>query len=128
MYTVYNINEGESFMKQKKVCSGLLIIMLCLTTLFFCPELAKASTVASGQCGDSVTYSLDGNGCLTISGTGAMWDLKCDNSISSCGGDVECPWDSYRSQITSVVFGDGVTDVSVDVFYGYENLFYKKMI
>ena len=53
-----------------------LILALCLT---LCVALAAATdtpeVVASGECGadgDNVTWTLDGDGTLTISGTGNM--------------------------------------------------------
>lgn len=33
-----------------------------------------ASPVGTGSCGENLTWSVDGDGILTISGTGAMWD------------------------------------------------------
>ncbi len=47
-----------------------------------------ASEVASGKCGDNLTWVLDSDGKLTISGSGYMW-----------GGT---PWDSNLSEIKTV--------------------------
>ncbi|MBP3673019.1 MAG: leucine-rich repeat protein [Oscillospiraceae bacterium] len=80
------------------------------TTLTAC---AKASEVASGYCGntaneggaESVKWSLTGNAVngytLTISGSGAMADYS----------GFDFPWESYSSDITNVVIGEGVTKI-----------------
>lgn len=57
--------------------------------------------VDSGTCGSNLTYTLDSNGVLTISGTGDMQD-------SSIG------WD--KDKIQSVVINDGVTSIGQHAF------------
>lgn len=66
-----------------------------------------AEIVDSGTCGDNLTYTLDSNGVLTISGTGDMQN-------SSFG------WD--KDLIKSVVINDGVTSIGQDAFYQCTNL------
>ena len=52
---------------KKKILSFVLVLsMLCA----FMPVIVVAET--SGTCGDNVTWTLDQNGALTISGTGDM--------------------------------------------------------
>ena len=52
---------------KKKILSFVLVLsMLCA----FMPVIAVAET--SGTCGDNVTWTLDQNGTLTISGAGDM--------------------------------------------------------
>ena len=63
--------------------------------------------VDSGTCGSNLTYTLDSNGVLTISGTGDMQD-------SSFG------WDT--SLIKSVVINDGVTSIGGEAFKNCTNL------
>ena len=70
--------------------------------------------IASGECGDNATWTLDSNGVLTISGSGAMNDFASKSTNS--------PWYSYRSDITSVVAGDGITHIGDNAFYGCNNL------
>ena len=69
------------------------------------------TVVDSGNCGkngDNVTWSLDSNGILTISGTGAMADYA---------SYPHAPWYSYRSSITSAVIESGVTSIGNYAFY-----------
>jgi len=65
--------------------------------------------VASGACGDGVSWVLTDNGVLTVSGTGAM---SFDSS----------PWQSYSNQIRKVVVEDGVTAVADEAFADCPNL------
>ena len=78
--------------------------------------------VASGNCGtegheSEVTWEISGfenNYLLTISGTGAM-----------AGYDPgEQPWKTYNGGITTVVIGNGVTNIGRNICYGYTTLTY----
>ena len=75
-----------------------------------------ASAASSGNCGDSgsnVTWLLDDNGTLTISGSGKIEDYR---------SDIDQPWYSNRSNITSVVIEPGVTSIGSLAFYECSNL------
>ena len=67
-----------------------------------------ARWTASGTCGDNLTWILDSDGTLTISGTGAMKDY--DSSSDTV------PWNSKKNQIEKVVIGNGVTTIGNDAF------------
>ena len=62
----------------------------------------------SGSCGDNLTWTLDENGTLTISGTGAMNDYD-------SWGDNRAPW--YDKGVKSIVIEDGVTGIGNYAFY-----------
>lgn len=71
---------------------------------------ADSDIVASGKFGiygDNLTWELDSEGTLTISGEGAMnnWEYSSD-----------IPWDSHRYNIVSVVIEDGVTSIGNEAF------------
>ena len=72
--------------------------------------------VDSGTCGataaDKVNWSLDSEGVLTISGSGAM------DYYSYFGSTDIAPWHSKRTSIKSIVIEDGVTAIGSDAFYG----------
>ena len=68
--------------------------------------------VADGTCGSSLTWALDDNGMLTISGTGAMTNF---NSTGS-------PWYPYRSEIMTILIGDKVTGIGDYAFYNCGDL------
>lgn len=63
--------------------------------------------VASGECGDNLTWKLDTDGTLTISGTGDMWDYEYASS----------PWYSYNSSIERIIVEEGVTRIGSYAFY-----------
>ena len=63
--------------------------------------------VASGSCGDAVTWSLSRQGVLTISGEGAMADFTRTTQ----------PWKAYRNQIKTIVVKEGVTTIGKNAFY-----------
>ena len=82
--------------------------------LALAPAAKAATIVDSGKCGDegdNVTWTLDSDGLLTISGTGAMSDY-------SWGGYI--PWKD--SSVKSVVISDGVTSICDRAFDGCEGL------
>ena len=70
-------------------------------------RITKAA-LASGTCGENLTWILDENGTLTISGTGAMTSPVW--------------WNSYKDSIKTVVIKDGVTTIEEGAFEDCENL------
>ena len=66
-----------------------------------------ARWTVGGKCGNNLTWILDDNGTLTISGSGAMADY---NSL----GDQ--PWAKQRNSINKVVIGDKVTSIGSSAF------------
>ena len=73
----------------------------------------KAEAASSGTCGDNLTWTLDDDGTLTISGTGKMKDY----SYSSTA-----PWYSLHSRVKSVVINNGVTSIGDYSFDGCTSL------
>ncbi len=71
---------------------------------------AAMNVVASGSYGENLTWTLDGEGKLCISGTGLMRD-------TNQYGTSTIPWYEYREGITSVVIENGVTSVGAYAFY-----------
>ncbi len=71
-----------------------------------------AEGLGTGTCGTNVTWYLDCNGVLTISGTGAMTNF---NSASM-------PWYALKNDIKSVVINSGVTSIGNYAFYNCINL------
>ena len=89
---------------KKRVISILLALIMICTLL---PMSAFAATVIdSGACGDNLTWTLDSEGTLTISGTGAMYNYSSDPQ----------PWHSNHSDILSVIIKDGVTTIGGSAF------------
>lgn len=98
-------------MSRKKIFSApIALIVIMVTALIFGGISVSADDAPkSGVFGENhLTWSLDDNGVLTITGTGAMPDFA----------KGETPWQSVRPEIKSVVIGDGVTSVGSYAFTG----------
>ena len=76
------------------------------------PKLDGPAVIASGTCGDNLTWTLTDDGCLTISGSGAMYDYY-DESV---------PWNKYRANITSVMIDENMTTIGSYAFYNCDGL------
>ena len=76
-------------------------------------KAAAATIVDSGNCGNNVTYTLDSDGLLTISGKGSMygysWKSDGDKLVTTA------PWGSKK--LTQVVISDGVTSIGDGTFF-----------
>lgn len=66
-----------------------------------------------GVCGNDATWTLNAEGVLTISGTGAIFDFVsyADDTISEYDNPMTTPWYKVRDQITEVVVENGITSV-----------------
>ena len=111
--------------KQIKIMTTALAVCLALCLL---PFMARAATVVdSGDCGDGdsdVRWTLDSDGVLTISGSGAMAHFDREgyevyNEVDDCYDwvtYVTSPWYDYRNDIRAVVIENGVTNVGMYAF------------
>lgn len=81
------------------------------TTLHF-NSTVPDTDIASGTCGDNLTWTLDANGKLTIGGTGEMDDFE----------DGTEPWYRFKSSILQVVVEEGVTTIGDGAFFACVNL------
>ncbi|MBQ5952163.1 MAG: leucine-rich repeat protein [Lachnospiraceae bacterium] len=71
------------------------------------------SVVASGTCGDNVTWTLDSSGLMTIAGTGPMQDLYSSGNR---------PYSAYSEDVKVLKFEEGVTSAGRLGFVGFSNL------
>ena len=76
------------------------VVLVLFGSAAFAATVFAAEIVQSGTCGDNVTWTLDRDGLLTISGTGAMEDY------SSVGA---APYAAYDVQ--RLIVGEGVTGI-----------------
>ena len=68
----------------------------------------------SGKCGENLTWSVDAEGTLTISGTGAMWDYT---SVSEDGNwRTTAPW--YALSPVKLVLNEGISYIGCEAFRG----------
>lgn len=70
--------------------------------------------IAEGTCGENLTWTLDADGVLTISGSGAMKDYY--------NNDQNFPWYQHLQSIKTVVVEEGVTKISSHAFENCSSL------
>ena len=63
---------------------------------------SESDVISSGTCGDNLTWTLDNEGLLTISGTGDMYAFSMYGS----------PWYSNKDTVSRIVIENGVTNTS----------------
>ena len=91
-----------------------LWIILALAVLIAALGTGAALADQSGACGDNLTWTLNETTyTLTISGMGEMTNYSSGSAT---------PWYSYRSSITSVSIGSGVTSIGDSAFRGCTGL------
>ena len=89
----------------------VLFVFLFLASGFSC-----AFAQQSGSCGENLTWTLDEDGTLTISGTGEMYDYNYYNeNIGGYGG----PW---GKEITQLILEDGITYIGKYAFFRHKSL------
>ena len=101
-----------------KTILNTLLAALLLTALFACLPAGAATIIKEDLCGDgssSVTYTLDDEGLLTISGTGAIGGMD-----SPGYRDWHDVW--LKNGVRKVVIGEGVTEIGDSAFVGCETL------
>lgn len=69
--------------------------------------------VSSGQCGNYITYSLDANGTLTLSGMGATYDYHSEKLP---------PWNDSKDMVLKVVVEEGISVLGQFLFADMPNL------
>ncbi len=106
----------------KRFGKRALTVLLCLA---FCAALLPAgvlgagTVIASGLCGDDVTWTLDSSGAMTLSGSGRTWDFRNDASRFDYH---PCPWEEWKDSIRQVIVKDGITYIGASAFDSCENL------
>ena len=107
---------GRIKMNMKKIWSAPVALVVVLTmALFFGGITVSAEEIEFGNCGENATWSLDDNGTLTISGTGAMYDYGWDY-------DRDPGWYYWKYYIKSIVIQEGITTIGEDAFSGCNDL------
>lgn len=77
-------------------------------------NLGAVEIIASGTCGDDLTWELNSEWLLTISGTGDMHDYNTNDNTP--------PWNNYRSLVTKVYIDDNVSNIGAYAFDGYDSI------
>ena len=109
-------------MKFKRILSLLAATAMTVTAITGAMT-ASASEVANGTCGDGITWTLDANGKLIISGEGKM-DTPTLGSSGTAGdySDIYTYKEKYKDDIKELVIEEGVTSIGFCAFYQMPNL------
>ncbi len=108
-----DIYYGGSYAQWKAITTGSGNGVLSEALMHFgVIDGSERETVASGSCGDHLTWALDAGGVLTVSGTGEM-----GNYSSS-----DAPWYSQRRKVRTVKISEGVTSLGEYAFSGCSRL------
>ena len=89
-----------------------------MATFVIGASVVSADTVASGECGaqgDNLTWTLDDQGTLTISGYGEMENYD-TRYIESDGYITSAPWGDYYSELEELDIGRNVTTIGDNAF------------
>ena len=89
----------------------ILAAMLSLVFVFMLFPSLRVNAAASGTCGDNVTWTLEDNGTLTISGSGEMADYTNEFNPKTATEYLTTPWYMYNSFIKAIVIENGVTSI-----------------
>lgn len=84
---------------KRRVMSMLLAFVMVVGMVPLLPLQVNAAEATSGTCGKNLTWTLDADGTLTISGTGAMYNYNQNNRV---------PW---PSTIKKIFLTDGITSI-----------------
>ena len=108
-------NGNHYILSEEATLPEIYVMVDCVDNgivLYSINILASGTCGAEGNNGDNLTWILDDEGVLTISGTGAMasWNWK------------GSPWYANKDKIESVVIEDGVTSIGANAFDGCSGL------
>ncbi len=86
-------------------------------------ERLPQNIIATAYCGDNVRWFLDDEGTLTLSGTGAMWDVE--ETLGCCSKFYPgvYAWEKYNKEIKKLVIEEGVTHIGNYAFFSNDITF-----
>ena len=96
----------------KRKALSLMLALLMVFSLLPASAFA-ANVVQSGSCEENLTWTLDDEGVLTITGTGEMSEIP---------PFVQVHWTLHKDSIRSVVIGSGVASICDYAFFDCVNL------
>ena len=105
----------------KKTLAILLALSLVFTMMPFAVS-AESTEIASGTCGDNITWVLTEDGTLTISGTGRMKDYNSYAANDKGQMTYVLPFDHLYDKIKVAVVEEGVTYIGDHAFLGATEL------
>ena len=95
------------------------VLVLCMVFSMLPAQIWASETVASGTCGEQVTWTLDDTGTLTISGTGLLAAPMFDSWWPQFQ---DTAWENNRQSVKTVVINEGITAIGDNAFRAFYNL------
>lgn len=103
----------------KKICTFLTVLALVIICVALLPMDAEAAEIIdSGTCGENLTWTLDSDGILTISGHGDIPSYEYG----------EQPWAARGLLIKTIVINQGITCIGHNAFFYDGNSSLTKVI
>ena len=116
MYKNSNSHYAGTKTKHGKMILSVILSIVMIAGCFGATLTAfAASDIASGNLTDSISWRIDGNGVLRVTGTGAIPDC------TFWGGKSSAPWFDYNNKITGIVIGEGITEIGECTFAFFDN-------
>ena len=103
---------------KRRILSVLLVLTMVVGMVPLLPLQVEAAGATSGTCGSNLTWTLDTDGILKISGSGKMDNYVIINDYRNH----PAPWYSQRDSIKKISIDYGVTSIGNDAFLGCSNL------
>lgn len=106
--------------RKNSLTKKILSLIVAFTIVFGCfgsvvPVFA-VDDIASGTCNADISWVIDSNGILTVSGIGAIPDYNL------YAGETDAPWFNYYNNITGIIIGENITKIGSCAFGGFKNL------
>ncbi len=114
-------------MKKRTIAVWLAVLAVCLTVAAMALSVDAAETLYYGTCGDGVIWTLDTEGNLVISGTGAIdfgdvFEIYGEESVI-VESWIGSPWNHLPSgKVVTVEIKEGVTSIPYRAFNGLADL------
>lgn len=110
----------------KRSSTLLCTLAVVILTVFLLATDARAEVIASGDCNETIHWSLEHSGRLTISGTGEMPNYDAwyyyDSDYTSDYTEISTPWFKNRWGITEVIIEEGITYIGNYAFSSCQNI------
>jgi len=107
-------------MKAKLISLLLAAVLLCAlipVQAFAATVVASGSTNGTTVRRDTLSWSLNSDGVLTVSGRGDMGSFETESHSGS-----NAPWSAYADRVTAIVVSEGVTGIGEEAFKALENV------
>ncbi len=85
-------------------------------------ELNEIKVIASGDCGENLSWMITDDGTLTVSGEGAIPDYFVNYAVEDDWGYTDAPWRDYAEVVTNLVLEEGITEIGNEAFRGMVNI------